>query len=67
MEDTCQLNDSFDLDESVVSLLPFKVPTTDIPTIQLFEKIHRLNQSQRSASMRKYLAFVTCVASIELN
>ena len=54
------------LDASEIPLLPLKVPTTDIPTIQLFEKIHQLNQRQNSTSLRKHLAFVTCVASLEL-
>ena len=55
-----------ELDASKTPLLSSKVPTTDIPNIQLFEKIHQLNQRRNSTSLRKHLAFVTCVASLEM-
>ena len=55
-----------ELDVAQIPPFSLQVPTTDIPTIQLFEKIHQLNQRRRSTSLRKHLAFVTCVASLEL-
>lgn len=65
-EDSNLWANSSELDVVGIPLSSSEVPTTDIPNIQLFEKIHQLNHRRNSASLRKHLAFVTCVASLEL-
>ena len=66
LENNIVWDDCSDWDHSNQSVVLSKVPPTGISSIQLFEKIHQLNQMKTLANIRKYLVFIDCVASLEL-
>ncbi len=66
VEDNIIPDEFYDRDHSQPSTLLAKVPPTGISSVQLFEKIHQFNQMETLTNIRKHLAFVACVASLEL-